>query len=402
MNDSWSSRALPDPEISLRDARDFIVGSPLARKAFACSEHSLPLFLHDLLDAIYRLVQSCHLPEFTDHGLPHLCSLVDRISRWELPPNPNEEQSKLTDKLSPEEAATLLVATLIHDIGMLSQNPIDLPDDATHLQSKANWSDVATWVRSTHVDRLKQLTVRVLEPYGHDEFLTSDLFLCAVEVAMAHQKWPWEWTGTWSEDPRFRGLAAVVAVSDLLDEDSARCDTTTLLEHREGNELNRAHWLRHALTTNRILVEGGQIRVQMEKPPDTTEVLKPVYSALRNHFRLVSLYEDDLKAVHAPITNIELHPSTGVPTSAATGLKGWEKIRGFSNEQALCFQLLRTFLHLVLKDERRCAPDTLDKIRYASLEDVDLRVLEACEGTAEPRTEFEKTFAAIALADEAQ
>lgn len=74
-------RPLPDPEIGLRDARDFILGSPLSRRALGCSQPFLFLFLHDLLEVVYRLVQSCHLPEFTDHGLPHLCSLVDRVSR---------------------------------------------------------------------------------------------------------------------------------------------------------------------------------------------------------------------------------------------------------------------------------------------------------------------------------
>ena len=397
MNDSWFGRSLPDPELGLRDARDFIVGSPLARRALSCSEPSLPLFLHDMLDAVYRLVQSCHLPEFTDHGLPHLCSLVDRISRWELPPG--SDRTCLPDALSPNEAAVLLLATLMHDIGMLSQNPVDLPATATRLQSKANWSDVATWVRATHVARLERLTRRLLIPYGHENFLATPMFSNAADIARGHQQWPHEWSGTWCDNARFRGLAAVVAVSDLLDEDSARCDTTTLLQHREGNELNRAHWLRHALTRNRILVEKGHIRIDMDKPPNTTDVLKPVYSALRNHFRLVGLYEKDLKHIDAPITNIDLHPSTGMPADECAALKDWQRIRGFPNEYALCFQLLRTFMSPVLKDERRCDPFMLAQLRVASLEDVDHRMLLACEGTAEPRSQYEKTFTAIALSD---
>ena len=68
------TRPLPDPDVSLRDARDFIVSTALARKALRCRWNLFPVALHDLVEVIHRLVQSCHLPEFTDHGLPHLCS----------------------------------------------------------------------------------------------------------------------------------------------------------------------------------------------------------------------------------------------------------------------------------------------------------------------------------------
>src|SRR5206468_905627 len=132
-------RPLPDPEISLRDARDFIISSSLARRAMAGGPADMPLFLHDLLEIVHRLVQSCHLPEFTDHGLPHLCSLVDRVSRWETPSVGAASPESLCARLQPREAAILLIALLIHDLGMLSQNPIDLPDDATALQSKSQW-----------------------------------------------------------------------------------------------------------------------------------------------------------------------------------------------------------------------------------------------------------------------
>jgi len=390
-----SVRPLPDPEIALRESRDFILGSRLARRALCSSVPNLALFVHDLIEAVHRLVQSCHLPEFTDHGLPHLCSLIDRISRWELPISP--PRSLLCDNISSDEAGTLLIGTLIHDIGMLSQNPIDLPDGATHLQSKASWPDIASWVRQTHVDRMDKLVRRILFNAGYDGFLVGEMFINAAEVAKSHQRWPWEWRGDWTKAPRLRGLAALIAVVDLLDEDSARCDTTTLLEHREGNELNRAHWLRHALTANRILVNNGRIRIEMIRPPNTGRVLKPVFSALRNHFRLVALYESDLLALNAPITNVDIEPSTGVPDREAPELSGWDRIRGFSTENALCFQLMRTFMSPVLKDARRCDAETIRGLRVASLEDVDLALLEACEGAAEPRTEVEKTFAALAI-----
>ena len=388
-------RPLPDPEINLRDARDFIVASRLARRALCCNEPSFSLFLFDLLEVVYRLAQSCHLAEFTDHGLPHLCSLVDRVSRWELPPESNGRVAILPEQLEPNEAAILLTALLIHDIGMLSQNPSDLPDDSTQLQSKALWPDVATWVRQTHVVRMEKLVRRVLRPHDHNGFTTSPLFQSAVDVAQSHQRWPWEWDGSWATNLRFRGLAAVVAVADLLDEDSARCDTTTLLEHREGNLVNRAHWLRHALTDNRVLVARGQIVIDMVRPPATGTALRPLYSALRNHFRLVALYEKDLGHVMAPITNIILNPSTGLPEREASSLTDWNKVQGFNTEEALCYQLLRTFMAPVLKDSRRMSDDMHTALRVASLEDVETESLTRCEGTEEPRTEYEHTFAAL-------
>jgi len=328
---SANTRPLPDPEISLRDARDFIIGSNLARRAFASSQPAITLFLHDLLDVVYRLVQSCHLPEFTDYGLPHLCSLVDRVSRWDISTGATASSSLLADSLEPDEATTLLIALLIHDLGMLSHNPVDLPTNATQLQSKAQWSDIANWVRHTHVSRWEKLVLRVMPRSEHEGFLKSDLFSRAIEVAKSHQQWPWEWSGAWSADPRLRGLAAVVAVTDLLDEDSARCDTTTLLEHREGNLLNRAHWLRHALTDNRVLVVGCKIEVTMVKPPNTGSILRPLYSALRNHFRLVMLYDKELNSIGAPITNIELAPSTGTPSLINPGLAEWNMISGLAS-----------------------------------------------------------------------
>jgi hypothetical protein len=205
---SITLRTLPDPEINLRDARDFIIGSPLARRALLSSQPSLTLFLHDLLEVVYRLVQSCHLPEFTDHGLPHLCSLVERVSRWELPPTSGRVSQILCDVLDPEEAAILLVALLIHDLGMLSQNPGDLPDDAPAVQRKALWSDVATWVRQTHVARLEKLLRRIMRGHDHQGILQSDFLKAALEVAKSHQRWPWEWSGDWKTQARLRGLAA--------------------------------------------------------------------------------------------------------------------------------------------------------------------------------------------------
>jgi hypothetical protein len=383
-------RNVPDPEIGLRDARDFILGSELGRRALMSREPGLAVFFLDVIEAIYRLVQSCHLPEFTDHGLPHLCSLVDRISRWE-----NSDQKLLASEFSPDEAAIVLTATLIHDIGMLSQNPIDLPNSASNLKSKAHAADVANWVRETHVDRLENLTCRVTCYRGHLQILESDVFRWSVQIARAHQAWPWAWDKGLASSNRYRGLAAVLAVADLLDEDAARCDTSTLLKHRDGNELNKAHWFRHSLTNNRVLVEQGRVKISMVRPPGTSHLMEPVFAALRNHFRAINLYREDLRQLGAQIVNIDVDPATGIPSRESHGLSDWKEIDGFGTERALCFQLLRTFLPLVLKDTRRCEEVTLLGIRHAGLEDVDLTVLESCEGTLEPRTSIEQSFEAL-------
>ena len=77
---------LPDPRITLREARDFVFSSLLGRLALDVTVWpQWPRVLHDLIEVVHHLVQSCHMPEFTDHGLPHICSLVDRVSLWESP-----------------------------------------------------------------------------------------------------------------------------------------------------------------------------------------------------------------------------------------------------------------------------------------------------------------------------
>lgn len=384
---------LPDPELGLRDSRDFILNSNLGRSALSSDTPLLTVLISDLVDAIYRLVQSCHMPEFTDHGLPHLCSLIDRISTWQCPP---ESRQTLVDQLTPNESARLLLATLLHDIGMLSQSPVDLPPNANPNKSKAAAPDIATWVRQTHVDRLKGLATRVLKDTHASKLLTSSLFADSVAIAESHQAWPWEWQVPVLDANRNRALAAVLAISDLLDEDSARCDTFTLIEHREGNEINRAHWMRHALTTGRILVQRGEITVNMVRPPGSDpQALKSVYSALRNHFRLVNFYENDLKKINAPITNINFNPGTGVPKEESADFPGWKSISGFANNSALAFQLLRTFMPIALLDEQRMGNDGAQAARDASLELVDLCQLTRFRSSEEPVSDIEETFAAV-------
>jgi hypothetical protein len=382
---------LPSPDSLLREARDFIFSSHLGRHALADSSlPRWPVALHDLIEAIHLLVLSCHMPEFTDHGLPHLCSLVDRLSLWEL-----ADGRLLIERLSPQESALLLLSTLVHDLGMLSQNAQDLPDDHPAWASRDQAMDVADWVRRTHVIRLPLLATRVLNEAGHGALVGDSRFSDALKIAAAHQQWPWQWEGPWQEHPRRRGLAALIAVADLLDEDSARCDTTTLLRHREGSALNRAHWLRHGLTSNRILVSRGSITIKMHKPPRTDTTLRPVFGALRNHFRLACLYCDDLHSLNADIEKINFSHSTGIPTEENMVLGEWNLLPEYANVNALSYQLLRSFMSEALKDSTRLTDSALQQLIRAGLEDVDLSSLRAAHPPREPGTEIEQSFQAI-------
>ena len=243
--------------------------------------------------------------------------------------------------------------------------------------------------------RLPRLFRRVMEEAGHSEFVRDARFQLAVDVAAAHEKWPWDWAGAWQDTALHRALASVVAVADLLDEDAARCDTMTLLRHRDGSQLNMAHWLRHSLTHGRILIERGRIAVQMVKPPNCTTRLAPVFGAIRNQFRIVSLYARDLSSIGAQIANVDLSPSTGIPGQEESNLGGWTTLPGFATEPAMCYQLLNTFMPEVLKDERRLSRDTLARIKAAALEDVDLSSLTNVQGSSEPRSNDEHAFLSL-------
>jgi len=129
-------RDLPDPHLTLRDTTDFIFDSALGRLSLRDPyPRNLAILLREVISLIYRLTSSCQLPEFTEHGLPHLCSLVDRICQWTFPAKSGAKDS-LLEQLSPIEAGQLLLAVLVHDIGMLSQRPEDMPAGATVWQSK--------------------------------------------------------------------------------------------------------------------------------------------------------------------------------------------------------------------------------------------------------------------------
>jgi hypothetical protein len=161
---------LPDPDLSLRDASDFIFDSALCRHALR-NPHppALAVLLREFIAGIHRLTVSCHLPEFTDHGLGHLCSLVDRLSRWSTSSS-GVVPKLVVDDLTEEECAVLLLATLLHDIGMLSQRPEDLPPGSPQAIAKP-LRDVPTWVRRTHIPRMERVARRLLSTRPSPLFL---------------------------------------------------------------------------------------------------------------------------------------------------------------------------------------------------------------------------------------
>lgn len=386
-------RSLPDPEVSLRDASDFIFDSALCRRALREPHpRSLALLLREVISGIHRLTVSCHLPEFTDHGLNHLCSLIDRVSRWSRGASGTPARLVVED-LSAEECAVLLLALLLHDIGMLSQRPEDLPLGDPNASAKP-LRDIPTWVRKTHVARMDGVIRRMLQGTEFIDAVDNLIVQRALRVAKAHGTWPWQWNPT--ELPgRDAGLAALVAVSDLLDEDSARCDSATLLRHRYGSAENCAHWIRHGLTQGRVLVERGRIAVRLARPPATDAQLDIVFTALRNHFSLVMLYIRELGQIGAGLQGIDFDPDRGGVVLEAEGLAGWNNIKEFKTQAALVYHLLGSFMPEALMDSRRVDSVTLQRLSTQGLCAVDLTRFYAIRGVREPRLSVEQTFLAL-------
>ena len=386
-------RSLPDPELSLRDASDFIFDSALCRRALRePNPRFLALLLREVISGISRLTVSCHLPEFTDHGLGHLCSLVDRLSRWSSGPSGTSPRF-VVDGLSAEECAVLLLATLLHDVGMLSQRPEDLPPGDPNASAKP-FRDIPTWVRRTHIGRMEGVLRRMFRGTEFENVVSDPIVQRALNVGKAHGSWPWKWNAT-TLSGRDPGLAALVAVADLLDEDSARCDTATLLRHRYGTAENCAHWIRHGLTQGRVLVENGRVSVCLARPQGTDAQLDVVFTALRNHFSLVMLYIRELGQVGAGLHGIDFDPLVSGVSSVAEGLTGWNDLEGFGTQTALVYHLLGSFMPEALMDARRVDTDTLRRLTAQGLTPIDLDQFYAIRGAREPRLPVEQAFLAL-------
>ncbi|MCP4353883.1 MAG: hypothetical protein GY795_51200 [Desulfobacterales bacterium] len=326
------SDKLPYLDYNLKITTDYILATKLCRKALeAFLPGGIANIIRDILKSIDTLALSCHLPEFTDHALSHLMSIVNRASKWTI-----ADGTFLVENLEPFEAALLMLSLLTHDMGMLSQNPLDLGKG----YSQKGMTDVATWVRYTHCSRLPRLLERILKSNGYNEFAESDFFNLLCYVAMAHEEWSWQTdakhypkiiekapfvgfgNGFIFDGKRACGIAAVLAVCDLLDEDSQRCDTDTLILHRQGTPLNKAHWIRHLLTNNRVMIQNNKFsvafkRLRYKNAPSGKDIdsdpsgcqdetrFDQVIKALKNQFSSALLYNDDLRVLGAELLEPE-------------------------------------------------------------------------------------------------
>lgn len=367
-------RTIPDFDIELAQASNYIMCSELAHRALEEPPFgSYSNIILCILENIDRLADNCHMPEFTNHALPHICSIVKRASEW-------GNNDGWLRKISPKEAGYLLIALLIHDIGMLSQDAKDVPE-TERMSYLKGFSDISNWVRRTHVLRIGGLTKRLLNDYiKADASLTEHLDI-AIGMAASHAKWAWE-SDFVSEkltiakfgmdEKRIAALNAIIAVSDLLDEDANRCDTVTLIEHRHGTTENMAHWIRHAITVEVGEVNKHCIHVKMRKLLPEQKYMDQVYRVLRNHYRLTKLYNEALGTLDAAIEKIIFDPQDGIPDledETSHRLTVWQKIPELKD--ALPEQLLQTFMPEALNQE--CKDENLRiRLNAAGLENVDL------------------------------
>lgn len=320
---------LPDFDIELSQTISFIMECPLARRAFIAPPFpSYANIVLELVEQLDRLADNCHMPEFTNHALPHVCSVVARTCTWAVADN-------WLEQITSREAGYLLIALIIHDIGMLSQDPRDMPDTQL-ISSRKGMSDLPMWVRRSHVSRLPKLIHRILPHYMSNDEIKSHMDII-IQIAASHSYWPWDERFNHIPEKalpmdlnlnRLRGLNAVVAVADLLDEDSGRCDTATLLRHKHGNILNITHWVRHALTAQVEEIKNRTIKIHFRKFPDAPQNFDIVYRVLRNHYRLVLFYVDDLEHINAalnPIVFIHQQPSQMIEDDISAQMSLWKE-----------------------------------------------------------------------------
>ncbi|MCI9594114.1 MAG: hypothetical protein HFG51_08205 [Lachnospiraceae bacterium] len=307
-------KEIPGFDVELAQSMNYILGSPLAKKAFVCPPfYNFTNILTEIIQGIDRLADNCHMPEFTNHALPHICSIVKRASEW-------GESDGWLEYTTSQEAGYLLIALLIHDIGMLSQDSNDIPNDEK-FQYMKGLSDMSNWVRRTHVIRIEKLVKDMLSDYMENEMLSDHLDVI-IGMAQSHAKWPWDphfvtarsqIAKVGLKEERIGAFNAVIAVCDLLDEDSNRCDTLTLIKHHYGTIENKTHWIRHAITKRVEGVKAHRIIVRFRRLPVDSPYLDMLYRTLRNHYRLVKLYQEKLEVIHGEIWHLDFDPSDGIP-----------------------------------------------------------------------------------------
>lgn len=368
-------RYVPDFDIELAQATDYIMESSLAKKAFVNPPFSqFTNVLRTLIQSIDRLADNCHMPEFTNHALPHICSIVHRASEWAV-------RDKWITKIDEKEAGYLLLALVIHDIGMLSQDASELPDENKTANMKG-FSDISNWVRRTHVIRIEGLVLNLMmEEIERDESLKTHLEV-VIGMAASHQKWPWEAEFVSHMDAivalgldvrNIEAMNAIIAVCDLLDEDSNRCDTITLIKYRRGTMENMAHWIRHALTVEVDGVKEHTVTVSFRKLLPSEKHHELIYCALRNHYRLVQFYNEKLAVLEAQIEHVIFDSPDGIPgfiDEITDQLKEiWVELEEFKG--CITEQILSTFMQEALNRDGG-NPETRKRLDALDLETMDI------------------------------
>lgn len=387
----------PDFDVERSQSLSFIMGCSIARKAFEEPPFkNYTNIVQFLIEEADRLADNCHMPEFTNHALPHICSIVHRASTW-------ASADRWINILSPQEAGYLLLALIIHDLGMLSQDVRDLPDDEL-ISSRKGMSDLQVWVRRTHVSRLPKLTKRLLCNYLAEDPGLEDHLKIIIHMAASHSSWPWQ--NEFEHDAvlakklglannRLRGLNAVVAVADLLDEDSNRCDTATLIRHKHGSNTNIAHWIRHALTASVDDVSQQTVRVQFRQIPNVPDDFPIVYRVLRNHYRIILFYQRDLKAIGAEIKDVifvlDGH-SNMVKDELSDEIRVWEEIPDF--KYCLIPRLLDTF-DRAAKNQAEPKSEFRQRLDQVGMESVDLTAYQNFLSPSCPQTDEERLLLQI-------
>lgn len=378
-----------------------ILSSALGRKAVETSKvyrRGRPCaanLLRECVEEIEKLARHCQLPEFTEHGLPHLLSMIRRIDTWTT-----RAGNAILDNMDPDEAFVLFLSVLTHDIGMLTQNEQDLADSERARFSRVS-TDLPSWVRRTHVPRLRKILVRLFSR-DYPDFVQSDWFRLCCAVAESHQGWPgdhyylnlMDCAQLCSSSPRrFSGLAGVLAVADLLDEDSSRCDSMTLFINKFGNLMNRAHWLRHMLTCEQLRVTSGEVLVNFRVPSNLNGKTENALRGLRNHLRLSERYNTVL-----------CHLDAMVRVTFDDKRELGEEVPNLPSLSLLLCQpdlhLMRTFWEEALpRASAECPPGSCVEQNGVQLETVDWSMLDRVLGSAglrSARSDYEITFLAAA------
>lgn len=367
-------KQIPDFDIELNQTVSFVFESQITKKAMERPPFDdFANILVEIIQSIDRLADNCHMAEFTNHAMPHICSIIKRASEW-------AESDEWIKKISSQEAAYLLLALLIHDIGMLSQDAKYIPAQERSKYIKGS-SDIANWVRRTHVIRIEGLVKHILDDFIKKDSKLEKHLNVIIGMAGSHDKWPWQQGFVSCHDEirelkliesRIAALNAIIAVCDLLDEDSNRCDTIVLMKHHHGTVENMAHWIRHALTKEVIGVNSQEVTVIFRSITSKIPNFEMVYRALRNHYRLVKLYNEKLVHLDAQIIHINFKPNDGLPVYKdiiSDELEIYGQIPELRNN--LVPQLMSTFMKEALnKDEND--GQLRQKLDAVGLECIDL------------------------------